>query len=44
MKGILRVLRKLPTLIAIPTRGTGSEATLAAVNTDTEKQHKVAKT
>ena len=32
MGGILRVLRRLPTLIAIPTTaGTGSEATLAAV-------------
>lgn len=41
--GILKVLRKTPTLIAIPTTaGTGSETTLAALITDSATQHKYA--
>ena len=41
MAGILKVRRKIPTLIAVPTTaGTGSETTLAAVIVGSETRHK----
>lgn len=41
MKGLLKVIKKIPTLFAIPTTsGTGSETTLAAVVTNSETHEK----
>lgn len=41
MRGILKIMKKIPFLVAVPTTaGTGSEATLATVITDDSSGHK----
>ncbi len=43
MGGLLKVMHKIPTFVAIPTTaGTGSETTIAAVITDQDTHHKYA--
>lgn len=41
LQGLFRVLRRIPTIFAVPTTaGTGSETTVAAVITDSKTKHK----